>query len=153
METYLRVRDILEAARRFHRQLGDFYDRLSDKSDRQRARLLLDYMERHERYFEQGLAAYDAEGADRLLDTWLQYGPDTDALDAPAPDELPDETGVDEVEKMARRFDEALATFYRDAARLARTKKVRELFQNLAEQQEADKDALKQTATAAKRNA
>ena len=67
MDTYITVRDVLEKARRFHQQLEAFYNRLSGESDRERLRLLLDYMCRHEEHFMLGLEQFDDQGRDRLL--------------------------------------------------------------------------------------
>jgi len=153
MSTYMRVRDVLEAARRFHRQLKVFFGRLADRSDKERVRILLDYMSRHERNFEEGLNEYEAQGSGRLLDTWMQYGPDEDRLEVPSFDDLTADGAIDQVEKAALRFDDALAAFYADAAGRAQNEKVRQLFARLAEQHESDKADVRKTSLMTRKGA
>lgn len=133
---YGQVKDVLKAAIDFHRDLERFYHRLAEKADRQRVQMLLDYMSRHEKDFELVLAEMGSESHDKLLETWIQYAPDDRALEVPRAEALRDEMTVDNVVKVALRLDEKLATFYGQAAALAKTPEVKRLFSNLAEQQE-----------------
>ncbi len=150
MSTYITVADVLEKARRFHQQLEEFYERLSRESDRERLRLLLDYMRRHEDHFTEGLKQYADQGQERLLETWLQYGPDEKPLELPPVRELADGMSLDDIQEAALQFDDTLAAFYDDAASLVQSDEVRHLFRDLAEQHEADKATIRKNVEAVK---
>lgn len=146
METYTKVRDVLEKAREFHQQLTEFYDRLSDRAERDRVEMLLDYMSRHEEGFEEAFDDYTDEGAEKLLETWMQYGPEEDTLDVPDPGELDADMDVDDVVATALDLDDALVRFYEEVAERAKSSDVRDLFRKLREQQESEKAKLKRAA-------
>ena len=150
MDTFITVQDVLDKSRRFHRQLMEFYNRLSRESDRERLRLLLDYMRRHEDRFTRELARYENEGQKRLLETWLQYGPDDQPLDLPPVHEIADDMSLDDIQAVALRFDAALAAFYADAARRVMSDDARELFHNLVQEHEADKATIRKNVESAK---
>lgn len=149
--TYGQVRDVLNAAADFHRDLRAFYGRLAKQEDQQRVRMLLDYMSRHEKDFEKALAQYDQEGAGKLLDTWMHYTPEERALNVPQPESLRDDMTVDEAVDTAVRLDKELVQFYSQAAKLAKTPEVRHLFEELKERQEDQERKLKVDAVSLKR--
>ncbi len=53
------TRDVIEQARDFHLQLRDFYSRLKEKAQKERLKLLLDYMSAHELQLEENLEAFE----------------------------------------------------------------------------------------------
>ncbi len=54
-------KDILDHARAFHRQLSSYYKKLGDKAERERVKMLLDYMSRHEAHLDESLKQYEEE--------------------------------------------------------------------------------------------
>lgn len=58
---YETAKDVLEHARDYHRILSDFYNKLGAKAQKQRAKMLLDYLSRHEKHLEDSLAEYEKE--------------------------------------------------------------------------------------------
>lgn len=102
--------------------------------------MLLEYMSRHEKAFEQMLAGYEEPQAGKLLATWMQYEPDDRALEVPRAEALRPDMSVDEVVETALRLDDELARFYAQAARMARIPEVRDLFEGLARQAEDEKE-------------
>ena len=149
--TYGQVRDVLNAAADFHRDLRDFYAQLAKQEDRDRVRMLLSYMSRHEKDFEQALAQYDQEGARKLLDTWMHYTPEDRTLQVPRPKTLRNDMTVDEAVDTAVRLEEELAQFYAQTAQLATTSEVRRLFKELKERWEDQERKLKVDAISLKR--
>ena len=49
---YETVRDILDRVRNFHDQVGEYYHRLYSIADKERVRILLDYLSRHEKHLK-----------------------------------------------------------------------------------------------------
>ncbi len=134
--TYGQVKDVLEAAIEFHRDLERLYGQLAEKTTRQRARMLLDYMSRDEKHFEQALVEMQSEHQEKVLEAWMQYEPDDRMLDVPHAEELRDGMTVDDILELALRLDEKLVVFYTQAAELVELPEGKDLFNKLAEQQE-----------------
>ena len=99
---YVQVGDLLEQAAEFHGRMSDFYHRLSDKVERGRVRLLLDYMSTHEKNLRDSLEDYDDEASAGILNTWV----DRDYCDriVHACEQLPGEPELD-VDKLRQWKD------------------------------------------------
>lgn len=69
------VKDILEHTRRFHELISDYYQDLSKHTDKERLRIILDYLAEHERHLENALAEYEKCAAKEILNVWLPYSP------------------------------------------------------------------------------
>jgi rubrerythrin len=147
MTAYGQVRDVLNTAVRFHRRLEEFYGQLAKQEDRERVRMLLDYMSRHEQGFERMLADYGKGKARSLLDTWMQFEPDDRALKVPEPRTLRPDMSVDEVMEVALGLDDELVRFYSQAIDLTQDSEIRDLFEGLAQQAEDEKSRIKLNAT------
>lgn len=149
--TYKKVTDVLELVRRFHKQLADFYAGLSETSDKERVQMLLDYMSRHERNFEQAFAEYSNEVGRKLLDTWIQYIPDPDMLSVPEMKDLDGNMTVDDVADILMVLDDRLVRFYSEAARRAESVELKEFFGRLKKYEEAEKSKIAENAVNIKR--
>ncbi|MBN1835923.1 MAG: hypothetical protein JW820_08730 [Spirochaetales bacterium] len=133
MKTFRQVREIFDIARRFHEQLGHLYQRCSEQTERKRARLLLDYLSRHEENLSVCLARFEERVAPVVLDTWFQYVPDGIPLRDLETLELQPHMTIKEATALAMRMDDILIGFYRELAGNAETREARELFQSLLE--------------------
>ena len=146
MPAFKQVRDVFDLSRRAHRHLSALYERLAHQADRQRVKLLLDYLSRHEANLQSCLQRCQQDLSAKLLDVWLQYVPEAlpwaevDALLA-----TPDIT-VDQVTDLALRLDAALVEFYAELAENAESREVRELFENLRQMAVAEEVSLKRDA-------
>ena len=76
---------VIDLAREFHEQVGEYYHRLADAAQQTRVRLLLDYMSQHEQRLASALADYEDLAPKAILNTWLQSTEGDDALDGGAP--------------------------------------------------------------------
>lgn len=137
---YETVRDILERVRRFHRRLSCYYEESTEVSRNEKTRLLLDYMGRHERNINRCLAKYKKEAADAVLDTWMQYIPDSQLREAFQEAKIEPEMSPEEVFAHAMRIDGALVAFYEQLTSYSAAPTLQELFENLLEL-EKTKDA------------
>lgn len=125
------IRQLLDQARAFHRDLGAFYDRLGQTAEKNRVKLLLEYMSRHEEYLEQCLVEYGNGSNAQVLDTWMKFTPE---MAKPA---CLDDTRVtplmtiSDVVALALQLDECLVRFYQQIGENAHTEGVREMFNRL----------------------
>jgi rubrerythrin len=148
--TYKRVGDVLSMVRRFHNQLAEFYTRLYETSDKERVRMLLDYMSRHEKNFEQAIEEYNEQTSHKLLNTWIQYTPDRGVLSIPEVKDFEKDATLDDVIEIAMELDDRLVHFYSEAARLVDSYELKDLFNKLKEQEEEEKSEIKKNATSIK---
>jgi hypothetical protein len=129
------TKDVLDHAREFHTQLSEFYSLLSSKSEKQRIKLLLDYMSQHEKYLEETLTRYEEEVSEKILNTWFQYPPPKEILDTCREVSIneTDYLTVDDVIEMAVKLDDCLIDLYKEMIKNSETDQMREVFTNLME--------------------
>lgn len=129
--TYARVQDVLDRFKGFHRKLRDYYQGSVDVSKNERARLLLNYMASHEKRVQECLDQYQARGAASVLNTWLQYVPDSKMQRVFDEAEIREGMSADEVFQVAMQFDAALLFTYEQLAGMSAAPKVGEFFEAL----------------------
>jgi len=125
------VREVIERAQLFHRNLSEFYEQAEGAAHREKVRMVLDYLRWHERAMEDRLRDFVRDADGHVMSAWFKYTPD-DHIQAVLrrPDIDPGMT-VDEVLHLALEMDEALLEFYRAARDLAATPEVRDVFDGL----------------------
>lgn len=135
---YQRTRDLLDQVRDFHRQLSRCYAERADIAKDERATMLLEYMSRHELHLEKCLAAYEARAADRILDTWFKFTPDVAKCKCFECVDLTPDMTINDIIQTAMWFDNCLIEFYNGMAERSVSQDVRELFNNLAQQEQEE---------------
>ncbi len=141
MDTYMKVRDILDEAQEFHRRMKMLYGRLAASCDRKRPEMLLNYLKDKEEEYEEGLAQSKRQETGGILETWMQFAPETDSNVIPSPDRFEEKMTLENIEAEAQRIREALIAFYETAAQTARPAPVRQLFEKLIEQHQSEQSA------------
>ncbi len=135
---YAQVRNMLEQVRDFHGQLAKYYDRLSKRTEQQRVKMLLDHMSGHEEDLKEGLAAY-AESAEQVeMDTFVDCVYCSEILATCRQTPISPESSIEGVIKAAMDVDNCLLRFFREVAEKADTEKVRNIFRNLIDMEEAE---------------
>lgn len=125
------VKDVLAQARQFYRYTAEYYQKLREKSDRQRVRMLLDYMARREKGFAEIVAEYQDSAADKITETWMQFTPPQAVTDYLESLETRPVQSVDELLKIAREIDQHLLDYYQTLVNTAPLPKIRAAFANL----------------------
>ncbi len=133
------IKDILNHVRGYHRSLRNQLESLSHWETDDRLQLLLNYMARHELNFEKALAAYEADAATGILNTWLKFVPDETIENALRHLVIADNTSVEEILATVLEFDKMLIDLYRELADETPIPRVQELFKHLLEM-ETSKD-------------
>jgi rubrerythrin len=128
---YVTTRDLLNQVRDFHQKLCHCYAEMSELTNRQKLKMLLDYMSWHEEWIEKSLGQYEADAAERILNAWFQFPPHLEREKAFAGIECGPEMDVDDVVKAVLQFDSCVIEFYREAAQRATHEDVRDLFNRL----------------------
>ena len=135
---YMQIREMLDRVRDFHEELGNYYHQLSEAADRERIKLLLDHISKHKKRLHDGLAAYEKDAPQQVLNTWVDSEYCDQVLALCETTFASRETDVDGVIEAAIEIDNSLIDFYREVAEHATSERVREVFQNLIELEESD---------------
>lgn len=128
------TRDVIEKARAFHHDMAAFYHRVEHVVEKERVRMVLDWLASHEERMEAKLAEVESSTAKRILDSWYQYPPDATVRDAITRIELRPDMRAQDVICMALHLDENLLRLYKRAAEAAPMGEVREVFESLLEE-------------------
>lgn len=141
IHNFEQVKDVLDYGIELHGELRALYDKLGAKSDKERVKMLLDYLSRHERNRAAAMERFGKEHKGHSsLDVWLQFAPTRDIEKMLRECAVRPDMTTDEVVSAALAFDDALIEIYKLAANEADDPKVQALFENLAEMEEKEKE-------------
>ncbi len=128
---FKQIKEIIEHARGFHKLIADYYRQLSEQTERERMKMLLKYLEQHERTAEKALADYETDASQKTLKSWSKYSACEDKLGT-LKNMLSDAaTSPDDVIRLAIGLDECLLSMYRELADTSNDPDVAEALQNL----------------------
>lgn len=140
--TYKTVEDVLDFARQLHETLSRQYSHMERRGTSERARLILDYLARHERDLAEALHAYEQDAANRLLCTWLQYAPRLDSGPLLEKVRGVDLNDVEAVVAAALAIDDHLLAVYREIEDQADIEPLREIARNLQQMERSEQQLL-----------
>jgi len=140
------TRDVLERARTFHRKLAEYYEQLGAVQGKDKVRMLLDYMGRHERRLEEAIANYEEDASRGVLNTWFKYTPEQATYRCFEDIEVKPDMTVEEVIKTALRMDNCLVELYRGMAERSVSEEVRQLFDDLLRLEQSEELAMVRSA-------
>lgn len=133
------TRDLLQGAQQLHQKLSRYYQKVSKKTDKERIKMLLEYLSRHERRLADSVKKYTDGAADNVLQTWYQYAPRKNLDDLLKDIEITPDMPIDEVLRSVIAFDDALIALYQELAQHAGSPTVRDVFTNLLEMEKSEK--------------
>lgn len=139
LHNFEQAKDVLDYGIELHAQLRTLYSDLSERSDQARVKMVLDYLSRHERNRAEALRRFEQPPHVHCLDVWLQYAPSLEIEQMLKDCVIRPDMSVDDVVKIALRFDNALIEIYKEAAREAEDTNARAIFENLVEMEEKEK--------------
>jgi rubrerythrin len=129
--TYGTVEDLLDHVQKFHNQASQYYQELSRIADKQRVKMLLEYMSRHEKYLEECLLEYENDVPIEVLKTWSKYKPQSTYQECFEDSNLNHDMSVADVLKLSLRLDDCLINVFRKMYESTESRKIKELFNNL----------------------
>lgn len=136
------VRDIITQIRGMHRQLGALYQTMGDAAARERVKLLLYYVSRHERNLEEALSQYQQQAKKAVLDTWYKSSAGDPVADYMDPVRITPDMTTEAVVKTVLEADQRLVLQFRHLAETGPSEEVRELFQKLIAIEEREEHLL-----------
>jgi len=139
MKTYKQTYDIIDCLRSFHKQMQDFYERLHEKDEKQKVKMLLDYLSRHEKHREETLAKYEEEASKKVMETWFKYIPRNISPDCLENIVINSNMSVDDVIGIAMHFNNCLVQLYTRLVENTSGNEVRNVFICLLERMKKEK--------------
>lgn len=136
------VRDIINRIRGLHSQLSWFYQTMGDAAEKDRVRLLLQYISRHERNLESALAKYQESASRAVLNTWFKNTPDNPLQTCLGNIAITADMSTDEVIRVVLSLDRCLVDTFRRIAESAVAEEVKALFQDLVGMEEREEHKL-----------
>lgn len=137
------TKDVIDHARAFHQTLGESLRRMGDSSGKERTRLLLASLSRHQEHLEQTLEDYELGAPEAILNTWFQSPPDFAAHAECDPDlTLEPDWVVADLAPAIEKLYACLQGLYEEGSDRADTPAVREAFANLAQGMEEEERLL-----------
>ncbi len=135
------VTHIIDRIRALHQQLADRFERAGAELPRERARLVLDYIGRHERHLAEALEKYQATASRAVLDTWFKNTPGRPV------EECLDQVRLDakdpaSILRSVLAMDRCLVDSFRRIAESAAAQEVKEFFQQLVAMEEREEHRL-----------
>lgn len=137
--TIERGKDILAHAREFHETLVDFYHKLGETISQERVRLLLSYLEQHEKHLQKVLEDYSQEEAPRLLETWYKHSTCRDLKNKLSEIAHAESVDTEQLVKTAVQLDDCVIDFYREMMTKTENPDLEKIFENLLQLEEREK--------------
>ncbi len=133
MKRFKQIKDILEAAQRFHSELGRRYKELESNAANERVLMFLDYVSEHELQLAKVIALFEEDLPGSTLETWSDFSEEF-ALPDPAQAQ-PDLEGLSIDELLLRYLDynDVLIATYQELSARTGVQELRELFEGLIE--------------------
>lgn len=133
---YQTTREILQGFEQLHRQLARHYRQMGDNTSQERLKLLLDYLDSHEKRLQKAMQRTAADTGANVLNTWYRDAPALDNVMATLAPRTPDslETLVEQVQTL----NQHLVQMFEQLAANGPIDSVRELFTDLARQEKQE---------------
>ena len=128
---YETVEDLLDHVQKFHNQASQYYQELIRIADKQRVKMLLEYMSGHEKYLEECLLEYENDVPKEVLESWSKYKPQSTYQKCFENSNLSHDMSVADVLKLALRLDDCLINVFRKIYESTDSSKIKELINNL----------------------
>jgi rubrerythrin len=133
-----RVADFLHWAEAYHGRLAEFYRSRGKEAARPEAKVVLDYMARHQDALRRIIEDYEDGASKAVLDTWYKVSPDPKAFRDPEGAGFRADLTGDEAIDLALDLDRSLISMYEQLVRRAETPGLREVLENLLQTERAE---------------
>lgn len=132
------VIDFLHWAEAYHKRLHDFYAGREHEAARPEVRALLDYMARHQDIVRHVIEEYEKGASQDVLESWYKVSPDPKAFKDPETAGFRADMTTDEVIDLALDLDQSLISMYKMLIRDAESDELREVLENLLQEEERE---------------
>ena len=140
------IQDVVDFAGKLHAALSDQYAELEQLSSSERARLMLDYLNRHEQNLAQAMDKYEGDMTQGIASLWLQDVPELQSDELVEKVRGVDLGNVDNIIGVALDVDEYLIKLYQRMADEIDSDAGREVFKSLIKLEDNERHRLSRAA-------
>ncbi len=137
---FKKTRDVLDHVKSFHEAVSTRYENVASETDRKRLKLLLDYISGREKDLAHAISEFTDETSDQVLNTWFQYTTDDTPIQRLLDSELRPNMTTDDLMRTTMQIADHFITLYREMIDAADTNELREVFQNLLDREQKEKE-------------
>jgi rubrerythrin len=140
------IQDVVDFARKLHTALSDQYAELEQLSSSERARLMLDYLNRHEQNLAQAMDKYEGDMEQSIAALWLQDVPELQSEELVDKVRGVDLADVDNIIGVALDVDKYLIKVYQRMADEVDSDAGRDVFKSLIKLEDNERHRLSRAA-------
>ncbi|MBK8946377.1 MAG: hypothetical protein IPM32_14070 [Ignavibacteriae bacterium] len=133
------TRDILEHSKKFHQIIAQYYKQLRKIEEKERVKLLLNYLEERENQIEKTISEIENSASANVLNAWFSHSQCEKKLEVLATLVKEEKVTVDELIDLFVYVDNCLIDLYTKLVDNAENTDVQELFKNLSKMEENHK--------------
>jgi len=137
---FKKTRDVLEHIRQFHLEVSNTYQRVSDDTDKERLKLLLNYISEREQKLANAISVFTERTSDQVLDTWFQYTSDDTPIQRLLDSDMSPDMTPDDLMRVTLQIADHFIALYGDVVAAADTDEIRTVFQNLQNEEQKEKE-------------
>ncbi len=134
------TRDVLDHVKHFHQEVSNVYQRVSAETDKNRLKLLLDYISEREQKLADAVSVFTERTSDHVLDTWFQYTSDDTPIQRLLDSDVGPDMTPDDLLRVTMQISDHFSALYKDIVATADTEEVRTVFQNLLDEDQKEKE-------------
>ena len=143
---YKKTHDILDCAKAFHRQISELYHNLSAEAEKEKVKMLLDYLSRHEKNLAKKIEGCEEDASRKILKNCFKLMPNVSVANCFEDMEVTPSMSVDDVIRLALSFDDWLVDLFTEAARNSQSEELRDVFNSLLVSEKEEEIVLLRTA-------
>ncbi|MBK7106580.1 MAG: hypothetical protein IPH62_15005 [Ignavibacteriae bacterium] len=133
------TRDILDHSKKFHQIIADYYRKLNQSEDKERVKLLLNYLEERETQIEKTISELENSASSNILNSWFPHSQCKTKLEVLSTLVSEEKISVDELIDLFVYLDNCLIELYTKLVDNAENVDVQEFFKSLSKLEENHK--------------
>jgi hypothetical protein len=133
---------VFHLAQNIHSHLSKIYHNLGSSTDRERLKMLLEYMSQQEQIIKGCIEEYEKCLSGKVLNTWFKYVPTELEFDYTRILNLTPDMDIDDIISLALEVDDKLITMYSEMGEHCECESVKEAFANLKQLEQQKKKNL-----------
>lgn len=133
---------VFHLAQNIHSHLSKIYHTVGNSTDRERLKLLLEYMSSQEKIIKSCIEEYENSLSRKVLNTWFKYVPKDIQIDYSKILSVNSSTDIDDIITLALDIDDKLISMYSEMAEHSDCESVKDAFSNLVQLEQQNKKNL-----------
>ena len=125
--------EFIDYVRSFHHLLSQYYSKLKNNSQKEKVKMILDYLVEHESKMESTLLEFEDNISSKVGKFWFSFIENNKLPECFKQPEMHTEMTIDEVLEKAIRFDECLIALYKHLSDYASIPEVKSFFESMAD--------------------